>query len=153
MNVNFNCYRNLVCGRVLRRQMNKNILDVRLTHPVQIALLFKEQDAVLRATLSLLIVVKMRRLILLGIFGAVVAADMCTCGTGNWSYEFASGVTDFAHGGEQLSNSSCFSGCLATGLVYQNFKVALRDKRSTSMVRKLSSKADHKAHLRKMRGE
>ncbi|KAL6743224.1 hypothetical protein Aduo_016295 [Ancylostoma duodenale] len=56
----------------------------------------------------------MRRLILFVFFGAVVAADMCSCGTGDFSYEFAMGVTDFAHGGEPLSNHSCFDGCLVT---------------------------------------
>ncbi|EYC09934.1 hypothetical protein Y032_0058g2895 [Ancylostoma ceylanicum] len=120
-----------------------------------VALLNREHDNLSEATPNLLNHAKgqkeMRSLILFGFFVAAVAADTCPCASGNWSFEFGSGVTDFAHGGEPLSSSSCFDGCLATGLIFQNFKVALSNKNSAFVKRRLSSKADLLAYLRKMR--
>ncbi|EPB74061.1 hypothetical protein ANCCEY_06848 [Ancylostoma ceylanicum] len=60
----------------------------------------------------------------------------------------ANGVTDFAHGGVELNkHSNCFDGCLATGAVTQNFKVALMDSSSPYKVRDVDAKAKGSASL------
>ncbi|EPB74065.1 hypothetical protein ANCCEY_06852 [Ancylostoma ceylanicum] len=84
----------------------------------------------------------------------LVTANICNDGTGTWIHDISEGVTDFAYGGVPINKKyNCFEGCLATGTVAQNFKVALNASGVAVKERNFGGKAERLVTYMKMKGE
>ncbi|KIH47325.1 hypothetical protein ANCDUO_22617 [Ancylostoma duodenale] len=96
----------------------------------------------------------MKTILSFSAFVALVTANICNDGTGTWAHAITEGVTDYAYGGIPLNKKyNCFEGCLATGAVAQNFKVALNGNQVLVKEQNFGGIAERLARYMKMREE